>query len=249
MQLGEAGIWFFMGSSDNIVLLNISAVTSLVFSYVLIAAYTSCLIEFVRERKNVSVLPKYIIFAICVIYIILSIVSLFNGMLFSFDDNGYLVYGQMYVLVRVFDLISIVIEILMVQLYRKVLNLRERIFLISFGVLSLLSMALQSYWEPVPQYMAVTLSLIVIYVLFHGEITRQLSEKEMQLAESRISIMLSQIQPHFLHNTISVISDLCYNNPEQACEALKDFFKLFERKYRFAEQPQPCSFYQRADAD
>lgn len=224
MQLGEAGIWLFAaGKSQNFDLLNISAVMSLVFSYVLIAAYAHCLTEFVYERKKVSFVFDFIILAVCSIYIILSIMSLFNGMLFSFDDNGYFACGPMYILVRAFDIISIVIEILLVQLYRSILTLRERIFLLSFGVLPMLAMTLQPFWSPIPQYLAVTLSLIVMYILFHGEITRQLAEKKIQLADSRISIMLSQIQPHFLYNTISVISDLCYQNPEEACEALKDF--------------------------
>ena len=168
MQLGEAGIWFFAGDKENIVLLNISAVTSLVFSYVLISAYAHCLSEFIRERKKVSFVFDYIILAVCSIYILLSVISLFNGMLFSFDDNGYFVCGPMYIFVRAFDLILIIIAILLVQFYHKMLTLRERIFLISFGVLPLLSMTLQPFWEPTPQYLAVTLSLIVMYILFHG---------------------------------------------------------------------------------
>ena len=52
MQLGEAGIWFFAGELENIVLLNISAMMSMVFSYVLISAYAHCLTEFVCERKD-----------------------------------------------------------------------------------------------------------------------------------------------------------------------------------------------------
>lgn len=216
MQLGEAGIWFFSGKPGNIVMLNISAMLSLVFSYVLISAYAHCLTEFIRERKKVSLIPNYIIMLICIIYIILSIISLFNGMLFSFDDNGYFVYGPMYVLVRAFDIIAIVIEILLVQLYRRILTLRERIFLLSFGVLPLLSMTLQRFWEPTPQYMAVTLSLIVIYVLFHGEITRQ-------LADSRISIMLSQIQPHFMHNMLTTIMYMCRTDPEEAEKTVGQF--------------------------
>ena len=216
MQLGEAGIWLFSGKSENIALLNVSAVMSLVFSYLLIASYTHCLTEFICERKKVSLVFDKIILTVCVIYIILSVISLFNGMLFSFDDKGYFVCGPMYILVRAFDIISIVTEILLVQLYRKILTLRERVFLLSFGVLPMLAMTLQPFWNPIPQYLAVTLSLIVMYILFHGEITRQLAEKKIQLADSRISIMLSQIQPHFLHNTISVISDLCYQNPEEA---------------------------------
>ena len=216
MQLGEAGIWFFAGELENIVLLNISAMMSMVFSYVLISAYAHCLTEFVCERKKVSFVPNYIILAICSIYILLSVISLFNGMFFSFDENGCFVNGPMYGLVRAFDLIVIIIGIFWVMYYRKILTLREISFLISFNVLPLLSMTLQRFWEPIPQYMAVTLSLIVIYVLFHGEITRQ-------LADSRISIMLSQIQPHFMHNMLTTIMYMCRTEPEEAEKTVGQF--------------------------
>ena len=216
MQLGEAGIWFFAGKLENIVLLNISAMMSMVFSYVLISAYAHCLTEFVCERKKVSFVPNYIILAICSIYILLSVISLFNGMFFSFDENGCFVNGPMYGLVRAFDLIVIIIGIFWVMYYRKILTLREISFLISFNVLPLLSMTLQRFWEPIPQYMAVTLSLIVIYVLFHGEITRQ-------LADSRISIMLSQIQPHFMHNMLTTIMYMCRTEPEEAEKTVGQF--------------------------
>lgn len=216
MQLGEAGIWFFAGELENIVLLNISAMMSMVFSYVLISAYAHCLTEFVCERKKVSFVPNYIILAICSIYILLSVISLFNGMFFSFDENGCFVNGPMYGLVRAFDLIVIIIGIFWVMCYRKILTLREISFLISFNVLPLLSMTLQRFWEPIPQYMAVTLSLIVIYVLFHGEITRQ-------LADSRISIMLSQIQPHFMHNMLTTIMYMCRTEPEEAEKTVGQF--------------------------
>ena len=216
MQLGEAGIWFFAGELENIVLLNISAMMSMVFSYVLISAYAHCLTEFVCERKKVSFVPNYIILAICSIYILLSVISLFNGMFFSFDENGCFVNGPMYGLVRAFDLIVIIIGLFWVMCYRKILTLREISFLISFNVLPLLSMTLQRFWEPTPQYMAVTLSLIVIYVLFHGEITRQ-------LADSRISIMLSQIQPHFMHNMLTTIMYMCRTEPEEAEKTVGQF--------------------------
>ena len=216
MQLGEAGIWFFAGELENIVLLNISAMMSMVFSYVLISAYAHCLTEFVCERKKVSFVPNYIILAICSIYILLSVISLFNGMFFSFDENGCFVNGPMYGLVRAFDLIVIIIGIFWMMCYRKILTLREISFLISFNVLPLLSMTLQRFWEPTPQYMAVTLSLIVIYVLFHGEITRQ-------LADSRISIMLSQIQPHFMHNMLTTIMYMCRTEPEEAEKTVGQF--------------------------
>jgi sensor histidine kinase YesM len=41
-----------------------------------------------------------------------------------------------------------------------------------------------------------------------------------KLHESRISVMISQIQPHFLYNSLGVIQELCYGEPEKAEKAI-----------------------------
>lgn len=46
---------------------------------------------------------------------------------------------------------------------------------------------------------------------------------EKELEESRIAIMLSQIQPHFIFNVLGTIRGLCRENPEQAWIGLGDF--------------------------
>ena len=51
---------------------------------------------------------------------------------------------------------------------------------------------------------------------------------EKELEESRISIMLSQIQPHFLYNVLGTIRSLCRKEPEQAWVALGDFSKYLQ---------------------
>ena len=223
MQIGEAGTWLFEGSPENVTLLNISMLISMVFSYILISSYAYCLTDFVREKKDVSTKPAHIVAVMCGIFIVLSVVSVFNGIFFSYDDGGHLVYGPLYGLVKIFDLLCIICEMVFVLCFRKTLTLRGTLFLISFSVLPLLAMSLQFLWYPAPQYMATTLSLIVIFILFHGEITRQLAEKERQLTESRISVMLSQIQPHFLYNSINAIRELCRIDAEEARDALGDF--------------------------
>lgn len=48
-------------------------------------------------------------------------------------------------------------------------------------------------------------------------------EMESELLQSKISVMLSQIQPHFLYNTLVVIRQLCDINPKQAKEAVTEF--------------------------
>ena len=44
-----------------------------------------------------------------------------------------------------------------------------------------------------------------------------------ELENSRITVMLSQIQPHFLYNSLTSVMDLCDTNPKQAKAAIADF--------------------------
>ena len=44
-----------------------------------------------------------------------------------------------------------------------------------------------------------------------------------QLKENQIALMISQIQPHFLYNTLGAIRELCRQAPEEARSALDDF--------------------------
>lgn len=48
-------------------------------------------------------------------------------------------------------------------------------------------------------------------------------EVEKELEDARITIMLSQIKPHFLYNSLTSIRSLCRQNPERAWEAIGDF--------------------------
>lgn len=55
------------------------------------------------------------------------------------------------------------------------------------------------------------------------ELLVKLEKQERELVENRISIMLSQIQPHFLYNTLVVIRTLCRIDPKMAEETVVEF--------------------------
>lgn len=77
----------------------------------------------------------------------------------------------------------------------------------------------------------VTFVVFFLYIFFlsirnilkehNASIRAQKLEKELE--ESRISIMLSQIQPHFIFNVLGTLRGLCRENPEQAWRGLGDF--------------------------
>jgi PAS domain S-box-containing protein len=55
------------------------------------------------------------------------------------------------------------------------------------------------------------------------------------VAKSQMALLQSQIKPHFLYNSLSVIISLCYTNPEKAGTLLISFTKMLRRVFS-AEQ-------------
>ena len=60
---------------------------------------------------------------------------------------------------------------------------------------------------------------------------------EMRLQESQISIMLSQIQPHFLYNTLNSIYQLCETNPMRARSLVNSFSEYLRNNLSSLEEP------------
>lgn len=54
----------------------------------------------------------------------------------------------------------------------------------------------------------------------------QAQQMETELVQSRISTMLSQIQPHFLYNALEAIGDLCILSPARAEQAITGFSRF-----------------------
>ena len=75
---------------------------------------------------------------------------------------------------------------------------------------------------------------------------------EAQLKESRISIMLSQIQPHFIYNTLGTIERMCLKDPEKAFDLVRNFSLYLRGNFseldsvapiRFAEELKHIEYY------
>jgi sensor histidine kinase YesM len=65
---------------------------------------------------------------------------------------------------------------------------------------------------------------------------------ELKLQESQISIMLSQIQPHFLYNTLNSIYQLCETNPMRARSMVNFFAEYLRNNLSTLDEPGLISF-------
>ena len=97
------------------------------------------------------------------------------------------------------------------------------LFVIAIIVVSvIMDQILWDYDQPV-EYLttAVVVGCVVFYVWLHLQFVQE-HERDL-MAQNRIRIMVSQIQPHFLYNTIATFKALCKKDPEKAAEVAEKF--------------------------
>ena len=68
---------------------------------------------------------------------------------------------------------------------------------------------------------------VFYYIWLHLQFVRE--HEHALMAEQRIQIMISQIQPHFLYNTLTTIQTLCLENPRKAA-AITERFATYLRQ-------------------
>ena len=68
-----------------------------------------------------------------------------------------------------------------------------------------------------------------------------------ELAESRISTMMSQIRPHFIYNTLGSIEQLCELDPKKAGDLVHDFAKYLRGNFGELDNPKPILMSQEMD--
>ena len=63
-----------------------------------------------------------------------------------------------------------------------------------------------------------------------------------QLQEQRIAIMISQIQPHFIYNTLGTIQHLCKEDPDQAANLVRNFSVYLRGNFSELDNTVPSRF-------
>jgi len=162
-------------------------------------------------------------------------ISIFTGIAFGIRENHHFYDGPLYFLcylvcgLLIADLLVLVIRIS----YRK---RKVEAVLVLFAVgLIIVSTAVDFslYTQSPLNYLTKGIigSVFFYFIWLHIQLARQHEAESIAelRTEHRIQLMVSQIQPHFLYNTLSTIQALCRTDPEKA-------FDMTERFGRYLRQ-------------
>lgn len=120
---------------------------------------------------------------------------------------------------------------------------------IAIGVSAIADLIIYSYGFS-SFYLGVTLTVTLFYGVLNGVILlihaagrqEELRRKALQLKESRMALMMSQIRPHFIYNTLNAIYVLCAKDAEKARQAIYDFSRYLRINFENMDRTAPVSF-------
>ena len=100
--------------------------------------------------------------------------------------------------------------------------------LVMIGAAVAMDYTVEYHYQPVSFLtIAIVISSMMYYIWLHLQLVRE-HERELQ-AEHRIQIMRTQIQPHFLFNTLNAVIALCEKDPGSAARTL-GLFSVYLRQ-------------------
>ena len=151
----------------------------------------------------------------------------FSHIPFYIDENNHFHGGVFYFSKTVFAVSFI---LLIHLIYCMVSEYSKKKAWIWIPIVNILLIVVASILDISPIYKDYPVSYLTIfivccslfyYIWLHLEFVKE-HERDLK-AEQRIKIMMSQIQPHFLYNTLTTIQSLCLIEPEKAAEVTGKF--------------------------
>lgn len=192
-------------------------------SSLIMLAFTWYFITYLSPK--ITVHPGFwrIATVMCAIHIICCLLSLWNGMFFTITRDNRYQRGSWFWLSQLIPILMYGLDVMIFARYRNHLNRKDVRILSSYIILPLAAEVFQMFHYGVALLnTGITVSLLLIFVNIQAEQELRLERQERELAAARVDIMVSQIKPHFLYNTMTAIRRLCDSNPGQAKEAILD---------------------------
>ena len=203
--------------------------------------------QFIKESVMIRII-NVCIFAAVAVYAGAILLNLFRPVLFLVTYDG--TYSD-----SVKDYFSIVIDLVFLLLLcaaaclSKMSRTRKLSFIcciFSPVLFSVLSLNLDESYKGISVWglmtIVVLLPICLIFFNANDEMEKDALRREKEKTEFQISAMISQMQPHFLYNCLSVIAALCEEDPGLAAKATNAFSDYLRENISFANKRTPIPF-------
>ena len=214
-----------------------SALLSL--SLLMMTAYLlHCCGENVRSSKLF-----HAVLALWGVFIVMLTISPFSKVFYYFTPDGKYWRGSWYPVLLVPMIVAMLLTIAGMMRYKE--RLSHKAFLSFLITLLPITCVLVVYMfiEIYPLIdICVVISALSMYSLILSDQVEQDLKRQREIANQRTSIMVLQMRPHFIYNTMTSIYCLCGQNPQLARQVIMDFTTYLRKNFNAIASAEPIPF-------
>lgn len=182
--------------------------------------YWYYLCEIVGKKHPVSYKLEIMLFAAFAVYAAVLLSNPFTHFVFSFE-NHYLADTPAYPVLLLAPLLMVLVSFYVAYMY--ISDRRSRFALYAFAVFPIAAAVIETFCDRYDLiHVAMFLSATVVYGNFYVGRSHNLVKKDEELMRQRASILVSQIQPHFLYNSLTSIMNI-RGTPPETRDAIANF--------------------------
>ncbi len=179
------------------------------------------------------------------LHILLVAVSQFTGLLYTIGSDNLYRRAPLYPLSLLCPSLTLLICLVLLYRLRERLTRRERLAFCVYLLAPLAAIGIQPFFQGVYVIVQSTaVAVLTMYVFVLSEQTERYYRQEQEAERLKLSLMLSQIQPHFLYNSLGTIQALCRSDPVGAERAVGEFSQFLRHNMRSIESDRPIPFRQ-----
>ena len=179
-------------------------------------------ISYVAINKKVVNALTIISLSIFAIFTLLDVVNIFTHMFF-YSSGGVYNRTKIMIISQGYQFIALAM-VLVITVFNKKLNITEKIAFCLYCLLPLVAILLQNAFSGyVIGYLSIIVSIEILFLFVNVKKNITLANEARRTKEVEVKMMMSQIQPHFIYNTLASISTLIRIDPDKAQKGLDDF--------------------------
>ena len=212
------------------------------FSSILTLLLTVFLLSQSGENKCLRSVWFRIAAALWVVYMALLIYTQFSTAIYFYDAQGVYHRGPFYPVLLVPPILIMLLNLFVLWRRRERFSHKQRVAFAVYILLPLLTMLIQMlFFGLYVIVLGTAVAALFMFLYIQRDQADRYAKQEAENARLRVDIMLSQIQPHFMYNTLGAIGHLCKNDPE-AKAAVNRFSRYLRHNMDSLTQSAPIPF-------
>ena len=213
---------------------------------VLFLNYVWMLTGWLTEKKRHRLI--HCLIAYCFVSAVIFTTSMKTGWLYYFPEDGYTYYTPAYIVFVALSMPAFWLSFVAVIKSRKQLRKKVRP-LLAYLILPMLLAIVDQIFSLSISYVCMAFIAMSIYIGVDIEQDHELLVQSAEInkhkaenTDMNVKLMVSQIQPHFLYNTLGTIYQLCGKDVKLAQETIKNFTKYLRTNLESLDRNTLISF-------